>query len=110
MINPIENSIDSLKQLKNVGIYISRSNAIDDSDLIDKSNSIWTSGIETWKSMAQKGYWVNGTSDSLGADNSLAEDPFRKLNWLKVTHADNQNDLRNLWQPINLNRWSSIKE
>ena len=42
--------------------------------------------------MAQKGYWVNGTSDSLGEDNSLAEDPFRRLNWLKVTHADNQND------------------
>ena len=89
---PIEDSIDSLKQLKNVGIYISRSNAIDDSDLIDKSNTIWTSGIETWKSMAQKGYWVNGTSDSLGEDNSLAEDPFRKLDWLKVTHTDNQDD------------------
>ena len=87
---PIEDSIDSLKQLKNVGIYISRSNAIDDSGLIDKSNSIWTSGIETWKSMAQKGYWVNGTSDSLGEENSLAEDPFRKLDWLKITHADNQ--------------------
>ena len=90
--HPIENSIDSLKQLKNVGIYISRSNAINDSDLIDKSNSIWTSGIETWKSMAKKGYWVNGTSDSLGEDNSLAEDPFRKLDWLKVTHEDNQDD------------------
>ena len=59
--------------------------------------------------MAQKGYWVNGTSDSLGEENSLAEDPFRKLDWLKITHKDNQDQERNLSQPINLNLWRSIK-
>ena len=60
---PIPDSIEVLKKVKNKGIYVSRSNAIESNNLIDDSNIIWTSGIDTWKSLAKKGYWVNGTSD-----------------------------------------------
>ena len=70
---PILDSIEVLKKVKNQGIYVSRSNAIESTNLIDDSNIIWTSGIDTWKSLAQKGYWVNGTSDSLGENNSPEE-------------------------------------
>ena len=70
---PILDSIEVLKNLKNKGVYVSRSNAIQSAGLIDDSNIIWTSGIDTWKSLAKKGYWVNGTSDSLGENNSPEE-------------------------------------
>ena len=86
---PIVDSEEALKNAKNKGIYISRSNAIEDSGLIDESNIIWTSGIDTWKSLAKKGYWVNGTSDSLGENNSPEESLFANISWLKVTHKDN---------------------
>ena len=88
--------MSALKTLKNYGIYVSRSNTLEDPDLIDKSNIIWTSGIETWKSLAKKGYWVNGSSDSLGEDNSKEESPFKKISWLKISHKDNLDDSKEL--------------
>ena len=89
---PIVDSKEALKSAKNKGIYISRSNAIEDSGLIDESNIIWTSGIDTWKSLAKKGYWINGTSDSLGENNSPEESLFENISWLKVTHKDNDDE------------------
>ena len=89
---PILDSIEVLKKVKNKGIYVSRSNALQSNDLIDDSNIIWTSGIDTWKSLAKKGYWVNGTSDSLGENNSPEESMFKEVSWLKVSHKDNLNE------------------
>ena len=89
---PILDSIEVLKNLNNKGVYVSRSNAIQSAGLIDDSNIIWTSGIDTWKSLAKKGYWVNGTSDSLGENNSPEESIFQKVDWIKVSHKDNLNE------------------
>ena len=89
---PIVDSKKALKNLKNKGVYISRSNAIEESCLIDDSNIIWTSGVDTWKSLAKKGYWINGTSDSLGENNSPEESLFENISWLKVTHKDNDDE------------------
>ncbi len=89
---PILDSIEVLKNLKNKGVYVSRSNAIQSAGLIDDSNIIWTSGVDTWKSLAKKGYWVNGTSDSLGENNSPEESIFQKVDWIKVSHKDNLNE------------------
>lgn len=86
---PSLDSLEALKKIKNKGIYVSRSNAIESSNLLDDSNIVWTSGVDTWKSLAQKGYWVNGTSDSLGENNSPEESLFEEISWLKVTHKDN---------------------
>jgi len=86
---PILDSREDLKKIKNKGIYVSRSNAIESSNLLDDSNIVWTSGVDTWKSLAQKGYWVNGTSDSLGENNSPEESLFEEISWLKVSHKDN---------------------
>ena len=89
---PILDSVEVLKKVKNKGIYVSRSNAIQSTNLIDDSNIIWTSGIDTWKSLAKKGYWVNGTSDSLGENNSPEESIFKEVGWLKVSHKNNLNE------------------
>ena len=51
---------------------------------------LWTAGLSTWKKLAQKGFWVHGSSDSLGEaeDQSLAV-LFTKLAshpFSKITH------------------------
>ena len=63
------NHIDSsrvIKELRNSIVYISRKNVLRGTPHIDDSNIVWTSGLTAWKAAAQKGYWVNGTSDSFG--------------------------------------------
>ena len=92
-----------MKKVKNKGIYVSRSNAIESANLIDDSNIIWTSGIDTWKSLAKKGYWVNGTSDSLGENNSPEESIFKEVSWLKVSHKDNLNEAKSVLSTYELN-------
>ncbi len=51
----LEDSSKNLKSIRDKGIYVSRSNTIKESALIDDSNIIWTSGLDTWKSLAKKG-------------------------------------------------------
>ncbi len=49
---------------------------------------IWSSGMKTWHKLAQRGYWVHGSSESLGEN----EDPMLnhltggEVHWLKLTH------------------------
>ena len=87
----LQDTENELPKITNKGIYVSRSNAIGESIKIDDSNIIWTSGVDTWISLAMKGFWVNGTSDSLGEKNSPGENPFKDMDWLKVSHADAEN-------------------
>lgn len=51
---------------------------------------LWTSGLETWKQLAQKGLWIHGTQESLG-ENSLSRpqfDFFKPLKWGKLSHEN----------------------
>jgi hydroxymethylbilane synthase len=50
---------------------------------------VWTSGVQTWKKLAQRGNWVNGCAESLGEQEApnLETLAGRELNWLKLTHA-----------------------
>ena len=61
MLSGIENSI----------IYISRKNVLHFNPTFKKTNILWTSGLKSWISTAKKGYWINGSSDSLGEDETL---------------------------------------
>ena len=85
----IVQSIQKINALRNQSILVSRKSSLPNQAIIDQSNIVWTSGVDTWKSLAQKGYWVNGTSDSLGENNSPEESLFEEISWLKVSHKDN---------------------
>ncbi len=83
----LNKNVDVINNLQNKCIYVSRINSIPDKSKIKLNNVIWTSGLRTWKSLAQRGIWVNGTSDGLGEDfdkdiNSLTNNP-----WVKLTHS-----------------------
>lgn len=49
---------------------------------------LWTSGIETWKQLAEQGYWVMGSYDSLGETEAPAIEALlgSKPKWKKLTH------------------------
>ncbi len=82
----LNENVDGINNLQNKCIYVSRISSIPDKSKIRSNNVIWTSGLRTWKNLAKRGIWVNGTSDGLGEDfdndiNSLTNNP-----WIKLTH------------------------
>lgn len=57
---------------------------------IEPTDFVWTSGIETWKSLAKQGIWVSGCFDSLGEEAApelqhLIPD-YASKQWIKITH------------------------
>ena len=81
-----------IKEIRDSLVYISRKNVLKGSPFIDESNIIWTSGLQAWTAAAQKGYWVNGTSDSFGESIDFGIDSLaRNINKrVKLTHLENK--------------------
>ena len=84
----IERSLKELSQTKNKCIWISRQSALPQNARIDNSNIIWVSGLDTWKNIAERGIWVNGTSDGLGEDMDPKIKSLTNNEWIKLTHLD----------------------
>ena len=82
----IDDGISKIESLKNSGLYISRASSLEQGTSIDRSNIVWTSGIENWFKLAKKGIWVNGSSDSLGENQSKPESLGKKVKWFLVSH------------------------
>ncbi len=83
----LNENVENLNNLQNKCIYVSRISSIPEQSKIKSNNVIWTSGLRTWKNLAERGIWVNGTSDGLGEDfdkdiNALTNNP-----WVKLTHS-----------------------
>lgn len=75
--------------------YVSKSEALPESIKLPPTSLVWTSGVATWKSLAQRGIWVHGTSESLGEEEPkklgvLERAPRR---WCKWTHASGEKSL-----------------
>jgi hydroxymethylbilane synthase len=86
----IDEGIKEIEAIKNSGLYISRASSIEKGTGIDLSNVIWTSGIENWFKLAKQGIWVNGTSDSLGEEQSKPSSLLKQVNWFLVSHIDSE--------------------
>ena len=84
----IESSFRELSELKDKCIWISRESALPSNSKIDSSNIIWVSGLETWKNIAKRGIWVNGSSDGLGEDIDSNIQHLTQNEWIKLTHMD----------------------
>ena len=63
-------SKDMVNKLRNSFIYLSRKNVLDKEHKINSNNYLWTSGMECWYYASKMGYWISGSSDSLGYNNS----------------------------------------
>jgi len=82
----IKEKIKKISSLRNKNILATRGNVLEGKEKIDSSNILWTSGVKTWFQLAKKGFWVNGSFDSLGE--SYDNLKFLSNNqWIKLTHS-----------------------
>ena len=83
----IDQSILKINNIKNHCFWIARKSALPEKANISSSNIIWTSGVTTWKHLAKRGIWVNGTSDGMGEDFNPNIANLVSLPWIKLTHS-----------------------
>lgn len=81
--------LDSIKEIKKISkncFWISRSSSLPIEAKINSTNIIWTSGVKTWKSLADRGIWVNGTADGMGENINPNIENLTSNPWIKLTH------------------------
>ena len=81
--------VESIKKIEKISkhcFWISRSSALPINAKINSTNIIWTSGVKTWKSLASRGVWINGTSDGMGENFQTGIDNLTLNPWIKLTH------------------------
>ena len=81
-----------------VGLYVSKADALPATLTVgDVGNRlVWTGGVQSWYAMAARGFWVTGSSDSLGESEPvdaylLTGRDDRK--WIKLTHSEGSYDM-----------------
>ena len=62
------NKNDRLNAIDKTIIYLSRKNVLKHNPIFKHSCILWTSGLKTWESAVNKGYWIQGSSESLGEE------------------------------------------
>ncbi|UOF00816.1 hydroxymethylbilane synthase [Bdellovibrio reynosensis] len=69
-------------------LYVARSEAWPEG--LNFAGFVWTAGLKTWKSLAQKGIWVHGCSESLGEQEDARMDILagNSLAWAKLSHEE----------------------
>ncbi|HMG72589.1 MAG TPA: hydroxymethylbilane synthase [Pyrinomonadaceae bacterium] len=72
-----------------LALWIAKADALPDDWRPGGGQIVWASGVQTWKRLAQRGVWVNGSAESLGEQEPHNIDTLagKDLKWLKLTHA-----------------------
>jgi hydroxymethylbilane synthase len=67
---------------------VSRADALPDTWTLPEDAIVWAAGGTTWRRLAARGVWVNGSADGLGDDESADADLLagRRLDWISLTH------------------------
>jgi hydroxymethylbilane synthase len=71
-----------------VSLWIAKSDALPENWTTGDRQIIWTSGLQTWKRLAERGVWVNGSAESLGEHEPTRIETIAgsEIQWLKLTH------------------------
>ncbi|MBI1765293.1 MAG: hydroxymethylbilane synthase [Acidobacteria bacterium] len=71
-------------------LWIAKDSALPADWVVPPTQLIWVSGWETWRKLAARGIWVNGSAEGLGEQENprIAALPGRAPAWLKLTHAE----------------------
>ncbi|MGE3973310.1 MAG: hydroxymethylbilane synthase [Bdellovibrionales bacterium] len=79
----------SQKETFGCGLWVARTQALPREWAVSFDQPVWTSGVETWAKLAERGVWVNGTADGLGEQEAMGLEALApKLQWCKLTHDD----------------------
>ena len=100
------NATIKINKIRDAIIYITRKNVLVNNPRINESNIIWTSGVTTWIQAANKGYWINGSSDSLGEQSNFDIDSLlkNKPKLFKLTHNQNSSESMKIIPTYELHR------
>tara|TARA_Y100001970_G_C14157137_1_gene816242 strand:- start:41 stop:1567 length:1527 start_codon:yes stop_codon:yes gene_type:complete len=77
---------NTVNNLRNYCILVSRKSSLPKKTKLHPSNIVWTSGMKTWKSLAKRKIWVNGTLDGLGEDLDQNISSLTNFPWVKLSH------------------------
>jgi len=79
-----------VKSKESTALWVAKGDALPNDWRVGAGQIVWASGTQTWKRLAQRGFWVNGGADSLGEQESPNIETLvgGELNWQKLTHAD----------------------
>lgn len=71
-----------------VALFIAKTDALPADWTIDARQIVWTSGLKTWKRLAQRGVWVNGSTEGLGEAEPARIETIvgSEVKWVKLTH------------------------
>ena len=71
-----------------VSLWIAKADALPEDWTMAARQIVWTSGLQTWKRLAKRGVWVNGSADSLGEHEPTRIETIAgsEIQWLKLTH------------------------
>jgi hydroxymethylbilane synthase len=75
-------------------LWLARAEALPNDWQVKPEQIVWTSGVQTWKRLAQRGVWVNGSAESLGEHEPQRIETIAgpELKWRKLTHSDTDTD------------------
>jgi hydroxymethylbilane synthase len=70
------------------GLLVARADAMPPGSTVADGTVLWTAGLATWRRLAERGFWVTGSDDSLGETGALAVRTWYPATsrWLKLSH------------------------
>lgn len=84
-------AIDGEKLRTADGLFISRQEALPGNYQPRSGQILWTAGLQTWKKLASRGYWVHGSAESFGYQVpalDFLEMSLQKFSFLRLTHVE----------------------
>jgi len=73
-------------------LWLAKADALPNDWQVRAEQIVWVSGIQTWKRLAQRGVWVNGSAESLGEHEPQRIETIAgsDLKWQKLTHSESE--------------------
>ena len=70
-------------------LWIAKGDALPQDWQLGRCQLVWTSGLQTWKRLARRGVWVNGSAEGLGEQEPTRIETLygSEIQWLKLTHS-----------------------
>ena len=81
--------IEAIQPDQTAALWIAKADALPPDWQLGRRQIVWTSGLQTWKRLAQRGVWVNGSAEGLGEQEPTRIETLfgSEIQWLKLTHS-----------------------
>ncbi|MDO8679265.1 MAG: hydroxymethylbilane synthase [Acidobacteriota bacterium] len=92
-INATRNPLPAQRPGPDVGLRVTRAEALPSGWAPTPDTAVWAAGGQTWRKLAAQGIWVHGCADGLGDEERPPVDALagRDVTWVRLTHAAGAN-------------------